>query len=386
MKKISAILFCIIFIMMGCNIGNKSTGELTSRRKISYDHFGTVSSVIVFDDFSAPKAIERFESTWQEINNMLEELDKAASVSIPESDIYRFNMIRYEESIEISPLTAELIKISKEMYEFTNGKYNPAVYNLVDLWGFTPRFNYVNQVNGMPYDRNRNDNGSFNLPDNKYIEAFRELSDFAGVILSGNDSSGYILTKNINDIEIDGVLYSLKIDLGGIAKGYAADKAIEILKMNGYEYGFVNVGLSSLQLLKRNVSNKGAPDDNMWGITVSNPNNKTEKYLTIFDKNTGISTSGTYDLSYFLDGREYSHIINPYTGEPTTSSILAVSILGNKSSEADAISTALCTMAEEEAIDFMNTYLDHYKVALIIMDGKDLKLVTNMKEEDYIVH
>lgn len=359
--------------------------QLTSKRKMTYDYFNTICYAVVYDDFSSTTALESFEYTWQEIRNMLSKLENTLSVNIVESDIHKFNELKYGESVVISSLTAKIVSQAIEMYEFTGGAYNPAVANLVDLWGFSPRF-LNHEDKKMPYDRPRNADGSFNLPDRRYIEAFRALSDFSGVKLTKRENGGYLLTKNVKDIEVDGVLYSLKIDLGGIAKGYGADMAAEILKKQGYEYGYVNLGLSSMKLLKRNISDKSAPNDNMWSINVSNPDNPSENYLTGFGKDAGVSTSGTYEVKYRVDGREYSHIIDPYTGEPTKSDIVSVCVWGGEASYSDALSTALCVMGKEKAIKFMNANLKDYSVALIIKNGDKLELVTNMKDGEYILN
>ncbi|MDF2592580.1 MAG: FAD:protein transferase [Clostridia bacterium] len=357
--------------------------KLTSKRKTSYEHFNTICYAIVYDDFSSPDALARFEDTWQEIDNMLTVLENKASVNIVGSDIYKFNEAKYGESIAINSVTAEIVSEAIEMYNLTGGAYNPAVSNLVDLWGFSPRF-LNNEKKAMPYDRSRNESGGFDLPNLQYIEAFKKLSDFSGVKLIKDKKGGYLLKKEVMDIEINGELYSLKIDLGGIAKGYGADKAAEILKKNGYEYGLVNLGLSSMKLLKRNVSDKGAPSMNMWSIYISNPDNPSENYLTGFGKNVGVSTSGTYEVKYINNGREYSHIIDPTTGEPTRSDIVSVSIWGEEASEADALSTALCVMGKKKAVEFMNAHLQDYKVALLIRNGNNIEVATNMKDGEYL--
>ena len=355
--------------------------KLTSKRKTSYSHFNTLCFAVVYDDFSAASAMERFESSWQEVQNMLARIENDVSVNISSSDIYKFNQAKYGESVAISSLTAEIVAQAKEMYEFTNGAYNPAVAYLVDLWGFSPRF-LNHEDKKMPYDRPQNKDGSIELPDPRYVEAFKTLSDFSAVKLS-KSGSGYVLTKNAKDIEIDGVLYSLKIDLGGIAKGYGADQAAELLKKRGYDYGYVNIGLSSMKLLKKDISPKGAQEGNMWAISISNPDTPSEAYMTGFGKDTGVSTSGTYETYYSLNGRKYSHIIDPHTGEPTQSDIQTVSVWGGNAGYADALTTALCVMGSEKADSFMQNKLKNYKVAFITKTGDKLELHTNMDRAEY---
>jgi len=384
MRKLFLLLFCVAPLFFGCDIPllKKDPKTLDSKRKTSFDYFGTVCFAVVYDDFGSKAAASRFETAWQEIKEMLAGLESSVSVDRPGSDVYRFNEAKNGESVSISPVTAEIMADAVEMYEITGGAFNPAVANLVDLWGFSPRFRKDTDKR-MPYDRPQNEDGSFALPDRRYIEAFRRLSDFSEVKLDGDKKSGYTLTKTSKDIVVDGIAYSLKIDFGGIAKGYGADKAAAILKKHGYEYGYVNLGLSSMRLLKRNVSDEGAPSDNMWAVSVSNPNDKTKNYISVFGKNTGASTSGTYDVHYFVKGREYSHIIDARSGEPTESDIVSVTILGPNGACDDALTTALCVMGEDEARDFMNTSIKDYSVAMIVRKGTGLELVTNIAAGGY---
>jgi len=384
MHKLLLPLFCAFALLFGCG-GLRSTGDaerLTSKRKTSFDHFGTACFAVVFDDFGSPAAEARFEAAWKEIYDMLTRLEKSVSVDLSGSDIHRFNRAKPGERVAVNEITAEITALAIEMHRLTNGAYNPAVANLVDLWGFSPRFRR-NGAAGMPYDRARNADGSFDLPDPRYVRAFRALSDFSGVELSGNEAGGYFLVKTADELEVDGVSYSLQLDFGGIAKGWGADKAAEILKKHGYEYGYVNLGLSSLKLLKRNVADQGVPRANMWAVGLLNPVTRTENYLSVFGKDIGVSTSGGYDASYKLAGREYSHIIDPATGEPTAGEIASAIVVGEKAGSADALTTAICVMGKEKAREFMNGRLKGYRAAFLARRGDDLELVTNMTGEEY---
>jgi thiamine biosynthesis lipoprotein len=374
-------LLGLALLALGCGLPGGRDATLSSRRKTSLEHFGSVSSLLVFDDFRSEAAGTRFEATWAEIDGLWAELDRRVSLEVEDSDISRFNEAGAGEGVAISPLTAELVRKAIELYRFTDGAFDPAVANLVDLWGFSPRFRKKDARKAV-YDRPPNPDGSLPLPDPRYVEAFRRLADFSAVVLSGDAESGYRLTKKSGDLVLDGLRYTLKIDLGGIAKGFGADKALEILKRRGYVYGYVNLGMSSLQLLKRDVSEKGARGANLWAVGMSNPEDRSEDYLEIYGKDTGVSTSGT-DLHYSLGGRVYSHIIDPTTGEPTTSGIVSVTILGREAAQDDALTTALCVMGREGAEAFMRRKLGASKVAILARGEAGLELITNMADGDY---
>ena len=379
---VAACAFALLAGYTGARAG-RDPRKLESRRKTTFQYFGTVCFVSVYDDFSTDSGKSRFEEAWAEIVDMLAGLEASASPDKAGSDVRRFNDARGGESVPIRATTADIIALAHRLHESTGGAFNPAVANLVDLWGFSPRFRNKSDIE-MPYDRPVNEKGGFGLPDARYVEAFRQLSDFSLARLGGSAERGFFLTKEADDIVIDGVPYSLKIDLGGIAKGYGADKAAAILEAHGYEYGYVNLGLSSMKLLKRNVSDAGAPGPNMWAVSISDPVDSTKNFVSLFGKDTGLSTSGTYDISYSMEGREYSHIIDGTTGEPTGSDILSATVLGPDAASDDALSTALCVMGSERAEEFMKTRMKDYKTAMIVRrEGGRLDLVTTMGKRDY---
>lgn len=384
-SDISILIFCAAALFISC--GASAIGDIsnyTARRRTSFDYFGTVCFISVYDDFSNPKALSRLDTAWEEILSMLSELEAAASFDRADSDIGRFNSARSGERVAIRPLTAGIIAKAIEMHRFTGGAYNPAVADLVDLWGFSPRFR-KEAGQTMPYDRPRNPEGGFELPPRKYVEAFKALADLSLLSLEGNESSGYYLKKNAPDIEVEGILYSQKIDLGGIAKGWGVQRAAEILMRHGYEYGYASLGMSSMSLLKRTLSDTGAKAANMWAVGVSDPDQPSQTALEIFAKDLSLSTSGAYDLRYSVGGRIYGHIIDAKTGEPSRGEVLSATVLGKDAAFADAISTALCVMDRESALAFMKQRLSEYKVALLLRGSETgIELATNIPPKEYL--
>ncbi len=389
-KKWRLPLLLTVLLLVGfAPHSDESPDTLQSKRRLSMDHFGTVSRAVVYDDFDSLQAVGHFNEAWDAIRAELTHLESTLSVDAADSDIARFNEAEYGDTIAVQPVTAKLIAVAQEVHEQTGGAYNPAVKHLVDLWGFSPRTRSSDFSPQKPYDRTRNPDGSFDLPDERYIDAFRQLADFSGVILEGSEEDGYMLTKAVPCIELDGVRYSLSLDMGGIAKGYAAERGGAVLEEHGYSGGLMDVGSSSLQLLKRHVSVDGAPEEHMWGVRVGDPDGPSELYATAFASNAAVATSGTYLRRYTVDGREYSHIIDPRTGEPTTSSIVSVTMIGEDAAYIDAVSTALVVLPQEEAIALMEQELADWDVLMLARpsaDGEPYRLITNMHPDEYIVH
>jgi thiamine biosynthesis lipoprotein len=138
-------------------------------------------------------------------------------------------------------------------------------------------------------------------------------------------------------------------------------------------------------LLKRHVKSEGATVEHDWGIQVVDPDNRDRTLVTAFGQGVGVATSGTYEISYVVDGREYSHIIDPWTGEPTQRDIVSVTLVGALAAECDALSTAICIMGRDEAVEFTRMHLSEYRYILLVREGDGFDIVTNMEEGSYIV-
>lgn len=374
----------------------KAPVNYTSKGVQTVAHFSTVTSLIVYDDFSVPANVLRFEETWAEIQQVLDRIDKAVSVSIESSDTSRFNALDHGESIRISKDAANIFKVAREAYTATGGLYDPTVLPLVDLWGFTPRFNTNDYAPQHPYDRIRI-GSAYSLPDEKFISSFLKLVDFSRVVLAGDDQTGHTLTKLIPPVTVDGVEYKAQLDFGGIAKGYAVDCVTQLLNERGYEYGSFSCGGSSILLLK-NASARSVENGTFrFSLGLSKPR-KTDSdesvYMTVAAKDVRLSSSGDYDHSYVLDDTIYSHIIHPKTGYPMNTpagpdqkGIAVLTILSGSAALDDAMTTALCLMGFEEAIRFYNESMKDYRMTMVLFNQAHsfYEVVTNIPEDEFTI-
>lgn len=148
--------------------------------------------------------------------------------------------------------------------------------------------------------------------------------------------------KNTVFLKIDG----MKIGFGAIGKGYAADKAKQLLKNKGIDAGIIN---ASGDL---NAWGKQANGEN-WMVAITNPLNKDKAFSWLPINNAAVVTSGNYEKFVSFNGIRYSHIIDPRTGYPSTG-IISVSIMTSNAEFADAISTSVFVMGVETGLDFIN--------------------------------
>jgi thiamine biosynthesis lipoprotein len=134
----------------------------------------------------------------------------------------------------------------------------------------------------------------------------------------------------------------MAIDLGAIAKGYAADEAVAVLRANGVESAFVNLG--------GNVYVIGAkPDNSPWRIGIRDPfAQEANSFVGVISAtDTSVVTSGTYERYFVKDGVTYHHILDPKTGYPAESDLASVTIISPESIVADAVSTSTFLIGKE---------------------------------------
>ena len=166
----------------------------------------------------------------------------------------------------------------------------------------------------------------------------------------------------------------MKIDLGGIAKGYTSSRIMDIYKENGISSGLVNLG-GNVQALGTKT------DGTKWKIAVQSPDD-TEDYLGILSvQDKAVITSGGYERYFEQDGVTYHHIIDPKTGYPAESGLVSVTIVSKDGTLADGLSTSLFIMGEEKAADFWRKHKDDFDA--ILMSDNGTLYVTEGLENDF---
>ncbi len=316
--------------------------------------------------------------------------DTQALVGSPSepTDLRRINDANSGERVEVSLLTYEMLVMAKQMYQTTDGAYNPASYRLVDLWGFSSRTYGYNGV--LPYDREwqtykKQGYESWYLPepDQKYIDAFKTLCDFDSVLLE-NVGDSYFVTKTCPNVVVDGVSYSQWLDLGGVAKGYVVDGIISLLGEFGYLHYYVNAGSSSMAY-------STLPDGSPFTFGFQNPFNMWQAYVSVQTSNSTLSTSGQYIRQYSMpNGTRYSHIVDCKTGRPTTSTVETVTVISSLDSgafagEADCWTTALTVLGKDNLKSFLTNanYGSKFEVSSVVGNKNNSFVYTNVEENKF---
>ena len=321
-------------------------------------------SVVTFNYFSTLIRIETHDKPLtnqikNQLDNLFSSIDNTFDLSKPNSSASKLNSAMAGDIIEDFSL-AEVLALSKELHDFSNGKYNPTVSPLSSAW----QFDTYPVLNFTP-------------PTQQCIEQAKEK------VINLNNVIVDTTLGNVIKPSVDGV----KFDFGGIVKGYAVDKAIEILNASGYAKGYVSIGSSSIGLL--NVDN----------LTVRNPRPSFNtpyliKINTSHHFNACVSTSGDSERYYNYQGKRYSHIIDPTTGYPSETGIVSSTFVGGSGAFGDAITTAICLMHYDEhnhqnsqLIKFLNKILSAYPDSELyvcyLYDDSKILITNKTQGEDF---
>ena len=186
------------------------------------------------------------------------------------------------------------------------------------------------------------------LPDKDLAKKAVELINYENIILNETDKTVFLKNKG------------MRIGFGGIGKGYAAECAKKIIQQNGIESGIVNAA--------GDLSAWGDQENGeAWTIGIADPNKKESVFSTFNITNTSVATSGNYEKFVIIDGKKYSHTIDPKTGYPI-SGIKSVTIIAENAEIADALATPVTVMGIEVGLNFINQIPN---IGCIIIDDYD---------------
>ncbi|NLG85077.1 MAG: FAD:protein FMN transferase [Firmicutes bacterium] len=221
----------------------------------------------------------------------------------PTSDLARLNRAAGKSPVRINPTTMHLLRLAKEWYIRTDGAFDVTVGPLVSLWGFDP--------NGRPH-----------LPTPAAVVAARKALGSDDLLLDEKHQTAFLRRPG------------MAVDLGGLAKGYAVDRAFEALRKLGIRAALINAGGSSIRALGR------PPQRDAWRIAIAHPRKEGE-FLRFLSLGPGeaLGTSADNQRFFFAGGRRYHHLFDPSTGYPATGTVLC-SVVAKDAVTADILSTA----------------------------------------------
>ena len=242
------------------------------------------------------------EAAFDAVYRQVELVDKACDIYKPDSELSRLNQTAYKKPFICSDLLWDLLMESKRYYEVSEGSFDISATPLMKLWGF--------------YRRRKA------LPSPAEVA---EAKKYVG------------LDKVVFDMERRSVRFTvpgMRLDLGGIAKGFAVDLAAKAAKKHNVTVGIINLSGNAY------CFQEAFPGKDKYVIGVRNPLHKNMICGTVSILNKSVATSGDYERYVIINGKHYAHIMDPRTGDPVED-MLSATVITPSATAADALSTTI---------------------------------------------
>jgi len=317
--------------------GNESDSDIKLLKQTRMI-MGTFAEVSIYsnDEKTAGKAIE-------ESLDEMERMDRIMSNYKKDSELSRLNKKAAKSPVPCNGELLDVIEQSQYYSELSGGAFDITVSPVVALWGFFREKGHV--------------------PPDKEVEKVLPAVSYKNIVVNKSND-----TKKPAAISFKNT--QTQIDLGAIGKGYAVDKALEIIRKYGISNGCINLG--------GNIYVLGTPPGkNAWKIGVQHPRNSGEILGYLELKNEATATSGDYERFFEFNGKRYSHIINPQTGRPVSGTI-ATTIVAPTSTEVDALSTSVFVLGHEKGMELIKKIPN--AEAMIAYEEKDGKIAIDMTQ------
>jgi thiamine biosynthesis lipoprotein len=290
LRAFFAISGLIICVLASCAKTESSRIELA---------LGTVCSITLFEQGQ--------ESVYDEIFSRIREIESLMSVNIPSSDVSRINAAAGIEPVQVDKDTFKVIAHAIYFAELSGGALDPTVGPLVALWGINSPAPHV--------------------PTQEEINSVLPLVNWRNVELY--NQSVYLTRRG------------MALDLGAIAKGYAADEAARIIREAGINRARIDLGGNIILIGQKK-------DRSPWRVGIQNPEESHGAITGILQiPEQSVVTSGIYERFFEENGKRYHHIFLPSNGYPVDNGLTSVTIITENSIDADALSTSVFVLGYE---------------------------------------
>ncbi|MDN3639584.1 FAD:protein FMN transferase [Simiduia curdlanivorans] len=303
LRRTSFLFFCaVLFSVLSC------APAPSPQVKITGPTMGTSYHVTVVADGVDGDALKA------QIDAVLLKINQQMSTYDPESELMHFNNSAPGKSFRLSPELAFVLSESQRINALTHGAFDVTVGPLVNRWGFGPEEEGV-------------------IPDAEELATI--MQNVGAQWLRISDDGRQAVRQR-----------PIYIDLSAIAKGFGVDQVAELLRDNGYANYLVEIG-GELRVEGHNAL--GLP----WRIAIERPSlapGSVQAAIGLL--NRSVATSGSYRNFRDVDGKRYSHTIDPTTGAPVTHNLVSVTVIADTCAEADAFATGFSVMGPEASLDY----------------------------------
>ncbi len=297
------------------------------------DAMNTKISIVIISDNNTET-----ENEIDAIEKYIKNFELKFSRFLNSSELLKLNNSK-EESIVVSKEMTEILSLSKVFYKKTNKIFDPTILNTLEKIGYDKSFELINDIDNR------------NIVYINYTKSFDEVNI---------DIENNIVTKPIN----------MKIDLGGIGKGYAIDNIAKKLYFSGYNNFWISAGGDVF------LSGKDEKGDN-WDIGVQNPLKHDQDLFKIqcLNKKTSIATSGITKRNWGDAQNKFNHIIDPRIKTSVKNDILSATVVSDNTATSDVFAKTVLILGKEKGLEFINNEKD--SECIIIDKNLDIFLSKN---------
>ena len=327
---ISPLGFALIWLLLGPTAAFGG-GSAEKNQKTSF-HFGTPCSITLYGRAS--------DSFFASLFARMDELDGQLSSHNDLSAVSTLNRAAGEGPVAVPDELFHVVKHGIAYSRLSAGAFDITIGPVVALWGITGE--------------------EPGVPDQTELEEALALLDYQRVVLF-EPGKKVLLERR-----------GMQVDLGGIAKGYAADEIAEIVRKQHFNHGLINFGGNIVAIGSR-------PDGTPWRIGIQHPERSRGESIGVVEVvDKTVVTSGKYERFFVHDGVRYHHIIDTATGYPVENGIASVTIVTDSSMKADALSTAVFILGMDAGLELVRSF-DGVE-AIIVTEENAVHLTEGVKD------
>ena len=333
-KYLKHLSLLLILCMLSASLSGCSLPSSEQTISKSGFYFNTVIQITLYKS--------SYESLLEDCFSLADTYESYFSNTVSDSDISNINNAD-GTFVEVHDETIELLKKGIYYGDLSDGNFDITIGKLSDLWNFST-YALLDEVPESA------------VPTDDEIQEALKTVDYKGVTIDGNK----VALSNPDS----------KLDLGGIAKGFIADKMKAYLEENGVESGMINLGGNVLTLGKK-------ADGSSYTIGIQKPFSEDgEAIASVEVADKTVVSSGVYERYYEIGDKFYHHILNPHTGYPYGNHLLGVTIICDDSVDGDGLSTTCFTLGLEDGMALIESLVD--VEAIFITDDYELHTSSGM--------
>ncbi len=348
------VLSLIVFLTTACyddllNRGQTESSEENNIRVTTAQGQDYLLGTFIQMKVRAVNPEEKIEQAME----LIDEIEADMSLNLEDSEINKINNAAGKEAVAVSEATFEVVSSAVEYAQLSDGRFDPTVGPLVELWDISSGGREVEA-------------GESQVPSASEINEKLELIAYDMVDLDSSTNEIYLQQEG------------MKLDIGGIAKGYAADVVIDYLTESQAQGGYISLGGS--------VAVFGEKEgDSAWQVGIQDPlSTRGSVVASVELSDLAVDTSGNYERYFMEDGVRYHHIVSTDNGYPVDAGVISATILSESSMEADALSTIVFTSGVDRGLDLI-AEIDGVET-MIITDEQEVYLSDGIEEEIEILN